>query len=59
MAIESRLRELDAKHRDLEARIEDAKKHPSVDWTEISELKRVKLKLKEELETLRRRDMRH
>lgn len=59
MAIESRLRELDAKHRDLEARIEDAKKHPSVDWTEISELKRVKLKLKEELEVLRRRDMRH
>jgi len=59
MAIESRLRELDAKHRDLEARIEDAKKHPSVDWTEISELKRVKLKLKEELETLRRRDLRH
>jgi hypothetical protein len=55
MAIESRLRELDAKHRDLEARIEDAKKHPSVDWTEISELKRVKLKLKEELEGLRRR----
>lgn len=55
MAIESRLRELDAKHRDLEARIEDAKKHPSVDWTKISELKRVKLKLKEELETLRRR----
>ena len=59
MAIESRLRELDAKHRDLEARIEDAKKHPSVDWTEISELKRVKLKLKEELEGLRRREMRH
>lgn len=59
MAIESRLRELDAKHRDLEARIEDAKKHPSVDWTEISELKRVKLKLKEELDILRRRDMRH
>jgi hypothetical protein len=59
MAIESRLRELDAKHRDLEARIEDAKKHPSVDWTEISELKRVKLKLKEELETLRRRDFQH
>jgi hypothetical protein len=59
MAIESRLRELDSKHRDLEARIEDAKKHPSVDWTQISELKRVKLKLKEQLESLRRRDRRH
>lgn len=59
MAIESRLRELDSRHRDLEARIEDAKKHPSVDWTLISELKRVKLKLKEELETLRRADRRH
>lgn len=59
MAIESRLRELDTRHRDIEARIEDAEKHPSVDWTQISELKRVKLKLKEELETLRRRDRRH
>jgi len=59
MAIESRLRELDSKHRDVDARIEDAKKHPSVDWTQISELKRLKLKLKEELETLRRRDTRH
>ncbi len=59
MAIESRLRELDSKHRDLEARIEDAKKHPSIDWTQISELKRVKLKLKEELDSLRRRDARH
>ena len=55
MAIESRLRELDSKHRDLEVRIQDAAKHPSVDWAQISELKRLKLKLKEEIETLRRR----
>jgi hypothetical protein len=54
MAIESRLRELDSKHKDLEVRIQDASKHPSVDWTEISELKRIKLKLKEEIEVLRR-----
>jgi hypothetical protein len=54
MAIESRLRELDSKHKDIELRIQDASKHPSVDWTEISELKRIKLKLKEEIEVLRR-----
>ncbi len=55
MAIESRLRELDTRHRDLEVRIQSATKHPSVDWTEITELKRIKLKLKEEIEGLRRR----
>jgi hypothetical protein len=54
MAIESRLRELDSKHKELEVRIQDAAKHPSVDWSEITELKRIKLKLKEEIETLRR-----
>lgn len=54
MAIESRLRELDSKHKDLEVRIQDASKHPSVDYTEITELKRIKLKLKEEIEVLRR-----
>ena len=53
MAIESRLRELDSKHRDLEVRIQTAARHPSVDWSEITELKRIKLKLKEEIETLR------
>lgn len=55
MAIESRLRELDSRHRDLEVRIQDAAKHPSVDWSQITELKRAKLRLKEEIEELRRK----
>ena len=54
MAIESRLRELDSKHRDLEVRIQTEARRPSVDWSEITELKRIKLKLKEEIEVLRR-----
>jgi hypothetical protein len=59
MAIESRLRELDAKHRDLDARIEAETKSPAVDWTSVTDLKRQKLKLKEEIETLRSRTRYH
>jgi hypothetical protein len=55
MAIESRLRELDTRHRDLDARIRAATLQPAADWREITEMKRNKLRLKEELETLKRR----
>jgi hypothetical protein len=58
MAIESRLRELDARHRDLDARIRAEAAHPSIDSTELSELKRLKLRLKEEMEDLRRQGVR-
>lgn len=53
MAIEARLRELDLKHRDLDDKIEHERRHPSADWSSITELKRQKLKLKEEMEQLR------
>ncbi|MBI1251766.1 MAG: DUF465 domain-containing protein [Alphaproteobacteria bacterium] len=58
MALESRLRELDARHRDLDSRIESERTHPSVDSLEIAELKRQKLKIKEQIEVLRGQ-MRH
>ena len=53
MAIEQRLRELDARHRDLDIIIKSEAQHPSVDATRLSAMKRQKLKLKEEIDTLR------
>jgi hypothetical protein len=53
MAIEARIRELDLRHQTLERAIEDELSRPSGDDLRIMELKRQKLRLKEELETLR------
>ena len=53
MAIEQRLRELDARHRDLDLIIENEAKRPSADMMRLSAMKRQKLKLKEEIETIR------
>lgn len=55
MALQSRIRELDARHRELDAAIEAARKLPAHDPLMLTELKRQKLKLKEEAETLRRK----
>ena len=55
MPAEARIRELDARHTELEARIAEAMKHPSADTLDVSTLKKQKLKLKEEIEQLRHR----
>lgn len=55
MAIEQRLRELDARHRDLDVIIETEAKRPAADPMRLSAMKRQKLKLKEEIEELRHR----
>ena len=55
MAIEQRLNELDSRHRELDFMIENESKHPSVDPTALSAMKRQKLKLKEEIESMRQR----
>lgn len=55
MAVEARIRELDARHRSLEQLIEEEMSHLSSDDLRVRELKRQKLKLKEELEALRAR----
>lgn len=55
MAIEQRIRELDARHRDLDAIIEIEAKRPAADPMRLSAMKRQKLKLKEEIEVLRYR----
>lgn len=55
MAIEQRLRELDARHRDLDLIIDNEAKRPSADATRLSAMKRQKLKIKEEIEDIRQR----
>ena len=55
MAIEARIRELDSRHENLERAIEDEASRPAADELRLRELKRRKLRLKEELETLRGR----
>jgi hypothetical protein len=55
MAIEARIRELDSRHASLERAIEDETGRPAADEMRLRELKRRKLRLKEELETLRGR----
>ncbi|HVK80555.1 MAG TPA: DUF465 domain-containing protein [Verrucomicrobiae bacterium] len=59
MAIEQRLRELDARHRDLDLIIENEAKRPSADLTRLSAMKRQKLKIKEEIEDIRLRLSHH
>ncbi|MFM8821431.1 MAG: YdcH family protein [Phenylobacterium sp.] len=56
MSIDARIRELDRRHQSLETKLRDALAHPSSDDSAIREIKRRKLHLKEEIETLRSRD---
>lgn len=53
MTIESHLAELEKRHQALEREIEDALNHPSSDDLSVSELKRRKLQLKEQIVRLR------
>lgn len=53
MAIEARIRELDSRRHSLDRAIETEVRRPGVDSLRLSELKRQKLKLKEEIEGLR------
>lgn len=52
MAIEARIRELDNRHHALERTIQDELRHHA-DPLKLSELKRQKLRLKEQIEGLR------
>ena len=55
MAIEARIRELGSRHETLDRAIQEEVNRPAADDLRIRELKRRKLKLKEEMETLRGR----
>lgn len=53
MALDARIRELGSRHQSLEQAIQDEMRRPSADALRLRQLKRQKLKLKEEIETLR------
>ena len=53
MAIDARIRELDARHQNLDRLISEEQTHPASDDLRLRELKRQKLRLKEQIEGLR------
>jgi hypothetical protein len=53
MAIEARIRELGVRHQSLERAIQDELARPAADGDRVKSLKRQKLRLKEEMESLR------
>ncbi len=55
MAIEARIRELGKKRLSLERAIEDEIRRPAADTIKVGELKRQKLRLKEEITSLQSR----
>lgn len=52
MTMSSHLQELQKKHQSLSEKVEDAQRNLSVDDLEIAEMKKQKLKLKEEIHRL-------
>ena len=54
MAIEARIRELGTRHQSLDRAIEDEARRPTADSLRLHDLKRQKLKLKEEIDGLRK-----
>ena len=55
MAIEARIRELGLRHQTLDREIQDESSRPASNEARLMELKRQKLRLKEQMETLRSR----
>jgi hypothetical protein len=55
MAIEARIRELGVRHENLDRAIQDETRRPASDDLRLRELKRQKLRLKEQMEALRGR----
>jgi hypothetical protein len=55
MAIEARIRELGVRHQNLDREIQEEYGRPAMDDLRLRELKRQKLRLKEQMEELRSR----
>ncbi len=53
MTMQTHLAELERRHRALEREIEEALQHPGIDTLALTELKRKKLVLKDEIAKLR------
>ncbi len=54
MAVDAHLAELERKHKFLEREIETELAHPNVDDVKVATLKRRKLKIKDEIVTIRK-----
>ncbi len=54
MTIEAHIRELDSRHHQLDDLIENESRRPGSDTLHIASLKKEKLRLKEQIESLRR-----
>lgn len=52
MSVQSHIEELERRHAQLKREIEEATQHPSVDAVALTELKRQKLALKDEIHKL-------
>lgn len=59
MSMQSHLAELERRHAALERKIEDALLRPSTDSLELTDMKRQKLKLKDEIERIRKDETLH
>lgn len=53
MAVEARIRELGTRHETVDRALQDEIRRPAADDARVRELKRQKLKLKEEIEGLK------
>jgi len=53
MTMESHLAELERRHQALEKELEDAMAHPGTDQLELTDIKRRKLQLKDEIARLK------
>ena len=53
MAVDARIRELGNRHQSLERAIQEEMSRPAADDTRLKDLKRQKLRLKEQMEGLR------
>lgn len=52
MSMSSHLQELRRKHENLSSQVEEAQRSPAIDDLQITELKKQKLQIKEEIERL-------
>jgi len=59
MSLQNHLAQLEQSHASLETEIHEALKHPSIDELALTELKRRKLQLKDQIERLRQSSQLH
>ncbi|EAV45710.1 hypothetical protein SIAM614_23862 [Stappia aggregata IAM 12614] len=59
MSMQSHLAELERRHAEMERKIEDAQLHPSTDSLQLADMKRQKLKIKDEITRIRENETLH